>query len=293
LRGDNASPIVTDITQAMLSIQSAQANGFRMCLLLEYCGWAYVGMVGIDLINSQYSLYRVSIEENKMANDRHIIIAIAALVTLLAVLSIHPSAHACGRHIYHTLTIMTTVGGTTCPAPGTHAYANGSIVTVNAIACSGYRFSCWDVDDLSNSTANPITMTMNENHTIEAVFIAQSYTLTIIANSGGTTNPIPGNYSYLQGTNVRVTAKSDAGYHFSIWLLDGSPTGSSNNITITMNSNHMIEPVFSRVVPEFPTITPLAIFFIAALLLALLYKKADRSRSPNPGSKMRPPVISN
>ena len=237
-------------------------------------------MVGIDLINSQYLLYRVSIGENKMTNNKQIVIAFAALAMLVTVLPIFAPAHACGRRTYYTLTITTTVGGTTCPAPGTHTYANGTIVSVNATACSGYQFSYWIVDELSNSSANPITITMNGNHTIEAVFIAQNFTLTIKATSGGVTNPTPGNYSYPQGTNVTVTATPDDGYQFGNWLLDGSPAGNSNNITITMNSNHTIEAVFSRVVPEFPSLAPLAIFFIASLFIALLYRKTDRSKKP-------------
>ncbi|HVP41672.1 MAG TPA: hypothetical protein VMS95_06945, partial [Candidatus Krumholzibacteriaceae bacterium] len=83
-----------------------------------------------------------------------------------------------------------------------------------------------------------------------------------------------------QGTNVTVTAVPDEGYELSSWLLDGSYAGSSNNITITMNSNHDIQAVFSTVVPEFPTAVPLVIFSVAALFLALLYKKTDRLKKP-------------
>jgi preprotein translocase subunit SecG len=79
-----------------------------------------------------------------------------------------------------------------------------------------------------------------------------------------------------------VTAVPDEGYELSSWLLDGSYAGSSNNITITMNSNHCIQAVFSTVVPEFPTAVPLVIFFVAALFLALLYKKTGKSKKPTP-----------
>jgi hypothetical protein len=217
-----------------------------------------------------------------MMSNRQILMAVAALVMLVTVPPILTSVHACGRQTYYTLTISTTAGGTTCPEPGTHTYENGTIATVKAIPCSSYKFGYWIVDDLTNNTANPIAITMNENHTIEAVFIAQTFTLTIIANIGGTTNPTPGNYSYPQGTHVTVTATPDEGYQLSIWLLDGSFAGSSNNITITMCSNHTIKAIFSKIVPEFPTIAPLAIFFIASLFIALLYKKAHISKKPKP-----------
>lgn len=217
-----------------------------------------------------------------MANNRQIVRAIATLVMLITVLPIFATAFACGNHTCYTLTITTTLGGTTCPAPGTHTYTNGTIVTITAFACSGHQFSHWIVDNLSNSTVNPIMITMNQNHTIEAVFVAvaQNFALTITTTSGGTTSPEPGTYSYPQGTNVTVTAVPDEGYELSSWLLDGSYAGSSNNITITMNSNHDIQAVFSTVVPEFPTAVPLVIFSVAALFLALLYKKTDRLKKP-------------
>ena len=214
-----------------------------------------------------------------MINNKQIIMVVAALVILVTLSPIFAFAHACGRQTCYTLTITTTVGGTTCPMPGIHTYENGTTVSVKAFAYFGYQFSYWNIDLSSNSTANPLMITMNENHTIQAVFVAQNFTLTIIANSGGTTNPTLGNYSYLQGTNVTVTATPDDGYQVGSWLLDGSPMGDSNNITITMCSNHTIEVIFSKIVPEFPTMAPLTIFFVASLFIALFFKKKmDRSK---------------
>lgn len=105
---------------------------------------------------------------------------------------------------------------------------------------------------------------------------------TIIASSGGSTNPTPGNYSYTYGTNLTVTAAPDDGYRLSSWLLDGSPAGNSTNMNVTMNSDHTIEAVFAVDAPEFPNLAPLAIFLIALLFIALLYRKTHRSKKPAP-----------
>jgi len=143
-----------------------------------------------------------------VANYRQIVIAATALALLVTFLSLFAPAHACGRCTQYTLTIKTTVGGTTSPAPG--------------------------------------------------------------------------NYTYCRGTNVTVTAMPDGGYQLGYWLLDGSTAGSANNITITMCSNHTVEAVFVTVVPEFPSIVPIATFFTASLFIALAYKKTERSKKPQP-----------
>jgi len=143
-----------------------------------------------------------------MVNNRQIIITIVALAILVIILPIFTPAHACGRCTRYTLTIKTTVGGTTSPAPG--------------------------------------------------------------------------NYTYCRGTNVTVTATHDSGYQLGGWLLDGSPAGSMNNITITMCSNHTIEAVFVTDVPEFASIFPIAAFFTASLFIALAYKKTERPKKPQP-----------
>jgi len=79
------------------------------------------------------------------------------------------------------------------------------------------------------------------------VFITKlntTYSLTITAGSGGTTDPSPGNYTYDEGTEVAITAKPDSGYEFSGW--SGDASGTTNPITITMDSNKSIKANFTK-----------------------------------------------
>lgn len=69
----------------------------------------------------------------------------------------------------YNLTIGTTTGGTTDPAPGTYQYVEGTTVSVNAIANLGYDFNNWILDGV-NYTDNPITIVMDSNHTLTAYF---------------------------------------------------------------------------------------------------------------------------
>jgi hypothetical protein len=74
--------------------------------------------------------------------------------------------------IQYTLTISTTPGGTTDPAPGGHSYVSGTPVDVDAIPNTGYVFSHWTGDVPSgHKTDNPLIITMNSNKSITAYFL--------------------------------------------------------------------------------------------------------------------------
>jgi len=69
----------------------------------------------------------------------------------------------------YTLTISTTIGGTTNPPPGTHTYTPGTVVEVLAIPSADYIFDYWMLDGVSN-TSNPINIKMDTNRTLQAFF---------------------------------------------------------------------------------------------------------------------------
>jgi len=70
-----------------------------------------------------------------------------------------------------------------------------------------------------------------------------THTLTISAESGGTTDPTPGTYTYGCGESVTVTAIPDSNYDFEYWVLDGA-TFYNNPITVNMNSDHTLKAHF-------------------------------------------------
>jgi len=69
----------------------------------------------------------------------------------------------------YRLTIRAEMGGTTNPAPGTYEYGEGSKVTVGAIPDTGYVFDYWTLDS-SRINVNPVTVTMDRDHTLIAHF---------------------------------------------------------------------------------------------------------------------------
>jgi len=83
------------------------------------------------------------------------------------------------------------------------------------------------------------------------VFVAKvsstnpKYTLTISAGTGGTTDPVPGNYTHDAGTQVTVTAQPNSGYKFNGW--SGAVTGTTNPVTITMDGDKSITASFATI----------------------------------------------
>lgn len=103
-----------------------------------------------------------------------------------------------------------------------------------------------------NPTSNPIVITMDADHTLNAVFTdlpEVNYTLNIQQASGGSTTP-QGTLVLTAGTTQNVTASAAANYVFDHWLLDGA-TRTENPISVLMNANHTLTPVFVYVPPTF------------------------------------------
>ena len=155
--------------------------------------------------------------------------------------------HAVFTLLTYNLSISTTIGGTTNPAPGTYTYTNGTMVSVTAIPEANYIFDHWELDGTPVGSTNPIEVIMTANHTLEAFFTQITYQLTISTTTGGTTNPTPGAHIYVNGTVVSVTAIPDINYRFEYWILDGMNVGSDNPIAVVMDSNHSLQVVFTQI----------------------------------------------
>ena len=139
----------------------------------------------------------------------------------------------------YSLTVSAGVGGSVSTSGGT--YDDGTIVTVTALANDGYEFVGWNGSDSSNST---ISITINSNTTLEALFseVVTQYSLTVSAGVGGSVSTSGGTYD--DGTIVTVTALANDGYEFVGW--NGSDS-SNSTISITINSNTTLEALFSEV----------------------------------------------
>lgn len=73
-------------------------------------------------------------------------------------------------------------------------------------------------------------------------------TLTIVAGTGGTTEPSPGTRPYDQGSVVRVTAVPSAGYRFLEWQENGVPVSTDATVDVQMTTDRFLTATFEKVV---------------------------------------------
>ena len=125
-------------------------------------------------------------------------------------------------------------------------------VTLNVTAV-GYSDLTFPLHDLADPVPNSIAHTV-----VEGVFdnrpTTVEYDLTIGVTGMGTTDPVPGTYTYEEGTVVPVTAYPASGWMLDHWLLDTVDVGPANPYSVTMDANHTLEAVFVEIPPTQPRI---------------------------------------
>jgi hypothetical protein len=101
--------------------------------------------------------------------------------------------------------------------------------TVRAVVC----------DTIDQTESDKVTATVNN---------VSTWSLTISAQTGGTTTPVPGTHVYNSGTVVEVQAIHSAGYSFLEWSGDVSSGHETDNpVSITMDGNKSIMANFKTI----------------------------------------------
>jgi parallel beta-helix repeat protein len=127
----------------------------------------------------------------------------------------------------YSLAIISTVGGTTDPAPGTYSYTANSTVEVTAIPSANYLFDHWELDSVNVGSANPCTVLMDKNHTLKAVF--STVPPPLLASIS------PPSASINIGLSVTFTSTVSGGYtpYSYQWYLNGAPVSGATSNTWT------------------------------------------------------------
>ena len=151
--------------------------------------------------------------------------------------------------VEYTLTVNTAVGGST-NLTGTMTYEEGAQVSLVATPDAGYTFTKWAFEDKTESTDNPLFLTMTEDMTVTPVFTEKTpeptYTLTVNTVGNGTVTCDPQADTYQRGTIVTLTAKPAEGWHFKQW--EDSTT--NPNRVITMTEDKVVTATFVEDTPE-------------------------------------------
>jgi hypothetical protein len=127
--------------------------------------------------------------------------------------------------------------------PSSATYPAGTQVELTAVPLAGFVFDRW-TEGTTPHTANPLTVIMDRDRSITAVFkpgTPTQYTLTTSVTGQGSLSPSGGTYSSGQTVNIHATAAS--GWKFDHW--EGDASGGANPLALVMNVNWNVKAVFT------------------------------------------------
>ncbi|HOE65388.1 MAG TPA: hypothetical protein PLO62_02585 [Candidatus Hydrogenedentes bacterium] len=164
----------------------------------------------------------------------------------------------------YTLTLQRNpaIGGSinASPLPDVDGkYASGQVVTLTAVANSGYQFDSWSGVDSQNG--NSATVVMNNDKTVTAAFsLLQSpryaLTLTALPTAGGSITPTPApgqDGRYDEGQTVNLHAVPSVGYRFVSWT--GADSSNDADATVVMTGDRAVTATFALIEPPRFTLT--------------------------------------
>ncbi len=146
------------------------------------------------------------------------------------------------RKLY-TLSIEVTGNGTVTKNPDKPEYTHGEEVLLTAIPEAGWSFTNW-TGDLTGSD-NPKVIVMDQNRSVSAIFIIDTYTIVATAGPGGSIEP-EGQIQVNHGDDREFIITPDAGYEIADVVVDGFSVGAIANYTFNnVVSDHTIDASFS------------------------------------------------
>lgn len=139
-------------------------------------------------------------------------------------------------------------------SPTTLNGVHGTEMLIEASANDGYHFIGWNPSGsftIDDAAANPATVTLTGDGTIEATFSINNYTVNVNPGEHGTiTDPEGRVLSGEHNSTATIRATAEEGYKFAGWVVDG-PIGisnvSENPATVTLTGNGTITANFVQV----------------------------------------------
>jgi uncharacterized protein (TIGR02145 family)/uncharacterized repeat protein (TIGR02543 family) len=165
----------------------------------------------------------------------------------------------CGKvgagSVYSTVAVKTytitasAVGNGTISPNGTTSVTCGNDQAYTFSPSSGYKITDVLIDNASAGTLSSYTFkNVQSDHTIQVTFAQITYTLTstVSPSNSGTITPASG--TFVAGANTSLSASAKSGYHFSSWTVNGSASGNTNPLPLTMNGDKSVTANF---IPEY------------------------------------------
>ena len=145
-----------------------------------------------------------------------------------------------------TATAVPEDGGSIVRTPYALNYNAGTEITLTATPERGYTFVGWS--GASTETSREITITMDSNKPLVAMFEAVTYTLTanVLPLGGGTVSRRPNLAEYDSGAVVTITANAEGGYVFTHWTGEGVANANSAITTVSMTEDRNVTANFQQ-----------------------------------------------
>ena len=125
---------------------------------------------------------------------------------------------------------------------GAGSYDLNSSVSITATPNTGYQFSSWVGTGDTNNDANSTTVIINQDLNLTAKFSLKSYSLSVIAGTGGS---VKGTGYFDYGTTQSIVATPALGYVFTSWLENGVVLSDLNSTTILVDRDRNVTAQFS------------------------------------------------
>ena len=149
-----------------------------------------------------------------------------------------------------TYTVTVTSGGNGSASADYATAAAGTEITLTATPNTGYHFKEWQVIS-GNVTIKDDKFTMpNDNVEVKAIFEKDAppapteFTITVKTDGNGTASASPD--KAVAGTEIRLTATPNTGYHFKEWQVISGDVTIKDNKFIMPSANVEIKAIFEK-----------------------------------------------
>ena len=156
-----------------------------------------------------------------------------------------------------TYTVTVTSGGNGSASADYATAAAGTEITLTATPNTGYHFKEWQVISGNVTIKDDKFLMPNDNVEVKAIFekdappVPTEFTITVKTDGNGTASASPD--KAVAGTEIRLTATPNEGYHFKEWQVISGDVTIKDNKFIMPSANVEVKAIFEKDAPPAPT----------------------------------------
>ncbi len=134
--------------------------------------------------------------------------------------------------------VLTATAGAGGAVSNGGTFVAGTSATVSATPDAAHDFAGWSGD--AGGASNPLTVLMDRDKSVQAMFTLKSFALFTSATAGGA---VTQGGTYPPGTTVTISAVADTLHRFVGWA--GDAGGTSTTVTVLLDSPKSVQAIFT------------------------------------------------